>query len=158
MLWFAFTGNNKFGNGLIPWCYAFGGFSGGLTLNFSKLLSPNLLNNPKNVLQGFGFNLSISLSVSLFVIYAKNLKSPYDYAGAFSFAASTVWGVTVSKAWGGRISTYGIGWTWQIGISKRSCSIGSKLFGGFCGASYYWMIPVGPNSRALYNIAKNAKR
>ena len=157
-LWFAFTGNNNFGNGLIPWCYAFGGFSGGLTLDFSKLLSPNLLNNPKNVLQGFGFNLSISLSVSLFVIYAKNLKSPYDYAGAFSFAASTVWGVTVSKAWGGRISTYGIGWTWQIGISKRSCSIGSKLFGGFCGASYYWMIPVGPNSRALYNIAKNAKR
>ena len=157
-LWFAFTGNNNFGNGLIPWCYAFGGFSAGLTLDFSKILSSNFLKNPKNVLKGFGFTMNLSISVTVFLVYSNKMKDPYDYTRSFSFAAVTVWGVTASKAWGGNISTYGVGTTIQIGISKWSCSLGQKLFGSVVGASYYWMIPLNRNAQALYSIAQKARR
>ena len=153
-LWFAFTGNNNFGNGLMPWIYFFAGGSMGLTLNFSKLLSPNLLHNPKNVLKGFGFSFSCSIGVIFFLITANKMTSPDDYTRSFYFWTGTVWGVTVSKASGGKISTYGVGITWEIGISKCSFSFGQKLFGISGGGSYYWPIALNSNAKALYSIVR----
>lgn len=154
-LWFSFTGNNNFGNGLVPWCYWFFGGSMGVTLDFNKILSPNFFNNPKNVLNAMGLGFCCSISISFFLITAKNMEDPADYTREFSFNTATVWGITVSKAFGGRISTYGVGFAWEVGFSlKKGISIGKKLFGTSKGISYYWVLPIGKNASSLYNIVK----
>lgn len=110
-------------------------------------------------MKGFGLSFSISISFEAFVIYTKNLIDPFDYTRSFQFNAFTVWGVTACKAWGSNISTYGLGITWEFGIGKRgSISFGKKLFGGFSGASYYFMLPIGSNAMGLYSTALNANR
>lgn len=126
-LWFSFTGNNNLGNGLVPWCYLFYGGSMGVTLDSNKILSPNFLNNPQNVLNAMGLRFSCSISISFFLITANNMEKPEDYTREFLFYTATVWGITVSKASGGRISTYGVGFTWKAGFSfKKGFSIGKN--------------------------------
>lgn len=139
---------------MIPWCYWYYGGSLGFTLDFNKLLSPNLLKNPKNVLKGFGLSFSFSVSITCFLVTANKMSHPYDYTRCFSFWTGTVYGVTISKAWSSRISTYGVGVTWEVGIKKRSFSFGKKLFGTSRGYSYYRMIPIGTNAKSLYNSVK----
>ena len=149
-----FNKENNFGNGVIPWCYFYYGGSLGFTLDFKKLLSPGLLNDPKKVLHGFGFSFSCSFSITFFIITANGLHSPDDYTRDFSFWTGTIWGVTISKAWGKNINTYGVGFSLEVGIKKWSCSIGKKLFGITSGASYYVPIPAGSNAKALYDKVK----
>ena len=149
-----FNKNNNFGNGFIPWCYWYYGGSLGFTLDFKQLLSPNLLNNPKNVLKGFGLSFSCSVSITCFLVTANRMRDPYDYTGGFSFWTGTVWGVTVSKAWSARMSTYGVGVTWEVGIKKWSISLGKKLFGTTSGYSNYKMLSIGTNAKSLYNCVK----
>lgn len=149
-----FNKKNNFGNGFIPWCYWYYGGSLGFTLDFNKLLSPNLLKNPKNVLKGFGLSFSCSVSITCFLVTANKMRDPYDYIGGFSFWTGTVYGVTISKAWSSRISTYGVGVTWEVGIKKWSFSFGKKLFGTSRGYSYYRMIRIGTNAKSLYNSVK----
>ena len=149
-----FNKNNNFGNGFIPWCYWYYGGSLGFTLDFKQLLSPNLLNNPKNVLKGFGLSFSCSVSITCFLVTANRMRDPYDYTGGFSFWTGTVWGVTVSKAWSARMSTYGVGITWEVGIKKWSISLGKKLFGTTSGYSNYKMLSIGTNAKSLYNCVK----
>ena len=149
-----FNKNNNFGNGFIPWCYWYYGGSLGFTLDFKQLLSPNLLNNPKNVLKGFGLYFSCSVSITCFLVTANRMRDPYDYTGGFSFWTGTVWGVTVSKAWSARMSTYGVGVTWEVGIKKWSISLGKKLFGTTSGYSNYKMLSIGTNAKSLYNCVK----
>lgn len=149
-----FNKNNNFGNGFIPWCYWYYGGSLGFTLDFDKLLSPSLLNNPKNVLKGFGLSFSCSVSVTCFLVTANKMRDPYDYTGGFSFWTGTVWGATVSKAWSAKMSTYGVGVTWEIGIKKWHFSFGKKLFGTTSGYSSYKMVRIGSNAKSLYNSVK----
>ena len=82
--------------------------------------------------------------------------SIYAIAGAILYLINlNVWGVTVSRAAGSNISTYGVGFTWEVGVSsKKRISIGKKLFGTNSGWSFYWSIPVGKNAKALYNTVK----
>ena len=61
------------------------------------------------------------------------------------------WGVTVSKASGGKISTYGIGYSKTIGVDNK----GSILFGSSKGTSYYWAFPIGPNAKELYSLVES---
>ncbi len=155
-LWFAFTKNNNFGNGIIPWCYWFHGGGIGLTVNFNKLLSKNFLNNPKNILKGFGLNFSVSVGVTFFVVTAKKMTNPKDYTRYSGFSSATAWGVTISKASGGKITTYGIGYTWDVGVRikkgfKKSISLGKKLFGVASGVAYYKPIKLGKNAKKLYS-------
>ena len=149
-----FNKNNNFGNGFVPWCYWYYGGSLGFTLDFKQLLSPNLLNNPKNVLKGFGFSFSCSVGITCFLVTANKMRDPYDYTGSVSFWTGTAWGVTVSKAWSARISTYGIGITWEVGVKRWTISIGKKLFGTTCGYANYKMLPIGTNAKSLYNAVK----
>ena len=154
-IWFAFTKNNNFNNGLMPWGYCFGGFSAGLTFNISDLLSKNFLNSPKKVLSGFGIGFSCSIGITFFLVTARRMRSPADYLRDFEFSLVTVWGVTVSKAAGSNISTYGVGFTWEVGMSiRKGISIGKQLFGANKGWSYYWSIPLGKNAKSLYNTVK----
>ena len=148
--------NNNFRNGIIPWVYWYYGGSIGTTFNLQKLLSPTLLTNPKNVIKGFGLSFSCSLSVTFFVVTAKGqgISKADDYNGAFYFRTCTVWGVTVSKAWGDKITTYGVGFSWEIGIKKWSISLGKKLFGSTSGRSNYIRIHFGKPSQSLYNCVK----
>ncbi len=155
-LWFAFTKNNNFGNGIIPWCYWFAGGSMGLTLDFKKILSKNFLNNPKNVLKGFGLGFSVSVYFTFFLITAKRMEGPQDYTRSFTFSSITAWGITVSKASGSNISTYGIGFAWEVGASlKKGISIGKKLFGTAKGGSYYWALPINRNAKELYSLVES---
>lgn len=102
-----------------------------------------------------GLGFSCSISISFFLITANNMKDPTDYTREFSFNTATAWGITVSKAFGGGISTYGLGFTWEVGVSlKKGISIGKKLFGTSKGTSYYWLLPIGKNASSLYNIVK----
>ena len=154
-IWFAFTKNNNFKNGLTPWCYCFGGFSVGLTFNISDMLSKNFLSSPKKFLSGVGLGFSCSIGITFFLVTANRMTSPADYLRDFEFSSVTVWGVTVSRAAGSNISTYGVGFTWEVGMSlKKGISIGKKLFGANSGWSFYWSIPVGKNAKALYNTVK----
>ena len=152
-LWFAFTKNNNFGNGIIPWCYWFVGGSMGLTLDFNKILSKSFLNNPKNVLKGFGLGFSISVGVTFFLITAKRMEGPKDYTRSFTFSSITTWGITVSKASGSNISTYGVGYSKTIGA--KGTSIGKLLFGTAKGASYYWALPINRNAKELYSLVES---
>ena len=152
-LWFAFTKNNNFGNGIIPWCYWFAGGSMGLTLDFNKILSKSFLNNPKNVLKGFGLGFSISVGVTFFLITAKRMEGPKDYTRSFTFSSITTWGITVSKASGSNISTYGVGYSKTIGA--KGTSIGKLLFGTAKGASYYWALPINRNAKELYSLVES---
>ena len=154
-IWFAFTGNNNFGNGLIPWCYWFGGISGGISINFDTLLSEKLLSNPKAILKKFGLGFSFSVSISFFLVTANKMNNPADYLGDFSFTTVTAWGVTVSKAKGKCISTYGIGFSWEVAAGKWGISIGKKIFGFSAGVSNYWSIIIGDNAKTLYFIVRN---
>ncbi len=155
-IWFAFTGNKNFGNGLMPWCYCFGGISMGLNFNISAMLSKNFLSSPKQFLKGVGLGFSCSIGVTFFLIRAYNMESPADYLRDFQFSSITVWGITASRATGGKINTYGVGFTWEIGASaKKGISIGKLLFGVNVGWSYYKSIPVGKNAKELYNTVKN---
>ena len=158
LVWFGFTGNNNFGNGLMPWAYFFAGGSLGTKLDIKKLVNPKLLSSPKSVLQGFGIGISVSVGVTIFLVTANKMIGPDDYERNFSFWQGTAFGATVSKAWGSNISTYGVGVTWEFGFSKWSFSFGQKWFGAFAGASYYWGIPIGNNAAAFYNAAKNGKK
>ena len=127
----------------------------GLTLDFDKILSKNFLNNPKNVLKGFGLGFSISVGVTFFLITAKRMKGPKDYTRGFTFSSITTWGITVSKASGSNISTYGVGFAWEVGASlKKGISIGKKLFGTAKGASYYLALPINRNAKELYSIVE----
>ncbi|MBR6427446.1 MAG: hypothetical protein IKS28_06430, partial [Clostridia bacterium] len=154
-IWFAFSGNNNFGNGLIPWCYWFGGLSGGININFDTLLSKDLLSNPKTILKKLGLGFSFSMSISFFLVTANKMSSPRDYLGVFSFTTVTAWGVTVSKANGSCISTYGVGFSWEVFAGKKGISIGKKIFGFTSGASNYWAIIIGSNAKSLYSIVKD---
>jgi len=152
-LWFAFTKNNNFGNGIIPWCYWFVGGSMGLTLDFNKILSKSFLKNPKNVLKGFGLGFSISVGVTFFLITAKRMEDPKDYTRSFTFSSITTWGITVSKASGSNISTYGVGYSKTIGA--KGTSIGKLLFGTAKGASFYWALPINRNAKELYSLVES---
>ena len=128
----------------------------GLTLDFDKILSKNFLNNPKNVLKGFGLGFSISVGVTFFLITAKRMKGPKDYTRGFTFSSITTWGITVSKASGSNISTYGVGFAWEVGASlKKGISIGKKLFGTAKGGSYYLALPINRNAKELYSIVES---
>ena len=128
----------------------------GLTLDFDKILSKNFLNNPKNVLKGFGLGFSISVGVTFFLITAKRMEGPKDYTRGFTFSSITTWGITVSKASGSNISTYGVGFAWEVGASlKKGISIGKKLFGTAKGASYYLALPINRNAKELYSIVES---
>ena len=128
----------------------------GFTLDFDKILSKKFLDNPKNVLKGLGLNFSLSIGVTFFLITANKMQSPNDYTREFVFTSTTVWGVTVSKASGGKISTYGVGFTWEVGASlRKGISIGNKTFGSAKGASYYWSLPLNKNAKDLYSMVKN---
>ena len=152
-LWFAFTKNNNFGNGLIPWCYRFTGGSMGMTVDFGKLLSKNFINNPKNVLKSFGVNFSLSVGITFFLITAKNICSPNDYTRYFCFDSLTIAGITISKAYSSNISTYGVGFTWAVSKSLwGGLSLGKLMFGTAKGASYYWALPVNRNAKELYSM------
>ena len=154
-IWFAFTKNNNFNNGLIPWVYCYGGFSVGVSFDITKLLSKSLLDSPKKLLSGIGFNLSCSLGVTFFLVTANKMSGPKDYLRDFEFSSVTVWGVTVSRAAGSNITTYGVGFTWEIGASlRKGISIGKKLFGTSGGYSFYWAVPIGRNAKELYNTVK----
>ena len=155
-LWFAFTKNNNFGNGKIPWCYWFAGGSMGLTLDFDLILSNDFLNSPKNILKGFGLTFNISIGVTFFLITANKLKNPNDYTREFGFTSLTTWGVTFSKASGSNISTYGTGFSWEVGTKfLKGISIGKKLFGFAQGASFYWPLPINKNAKELYSTVAN---
>ena len=149
-----FNKRNNFGNGFIPWCYWYYGGSLGFTLDFKELLSPKLLDNPKNLIKGIGLSFSCSVSITCFLVTANKMRDPYDYTGGFSFWTGTVWGVTVSKAWSARMSTYGVGVTWEVGIRRWSFSFGKKLFGTTSGNSNYKMLSIGTNAKSLYNSVK----
>ena len=149
-----FTKQNNFGNGIAPWCYVFLGGSFGMTLNFEELLSPNLFTNPSTILKGVGLTISCSLSLTFFLVTANRMTGPQDYLGDFNFWTGTVWGVTVSKAWGGKMSTYGVGYSMELGIKRNRISVGKKLFGSTMGWSNYRMLPITKNSLALYNSIK----
>ena len=153
-LWFAFTKNNNFNNKLTPWVYWFTGGSIGLTLDFDQLLSKKFLDNPKNVLSGFGLSFSVSVGVSFFLIHANKMTSPKDYEGVVTFWSGTVWGITASRSTGGPITTYGVGFTWEVGIKKWKISIGRKLFGVTSGSAKYKPIKLGKNAQNLYNTVK----
>lgn len=126
-LWFAFTNNNNFGNGIIPWVYIFNGASMGFVLDIDKLLSTDIINNPKNVLAKLGLGFGMSLDKTFFLITANKMTHPDDYTGKFQFSTYTLMGVTVSKAWGSKISTYGVGLSWDVSVSiKKGISIGKS--------------------------------
>ena len=146
--------NNNFRNGYIPWCYTFYGGSVGLTLDFNKLLSPNMITNPKTVLSGFGLNISCAVSVSCFLVTGKNFRDPYDYIDWVDSWSTTVWGATVSKSSSARSTTYGLGVSFEVSVKRWRTSIGKKLFGTMGGRSYYKMVCVGKNSKNLYNAVK----
>jgi len=138
----------------MPWVYVFYGGSTGLTLDFKKILCKNFLNNPKNIVKGFGMNFSISVGISFFLVTANRMESPDDYTRHFTFWSGTALGVTASKAWGGKMSTYGVGFTWEIGVSKWSISIGKKYFGTSGGSSFYHPWPLGKNAKSLYDTVR----
>ena len=120
------------------------------------MMAKSFLNNPRNILKGFGLGFSISIGVSFFLITAKRMKGPEDYTRSFTFSSITTWGITVSKASGGNISTYGVGFAWEVGASlKKGISIGKKLFGAAIGASYYWALPINRNAKKLYSLVKS---
>lgn len=73
--------------------------------------------------------------------------------GEFSFSSITAWGVTVSKASGGNISTYGVGYTKTFGV--KGLSMGKLLFGATKGVAFYWALPINRNARQLYAIVKS---
>lgn len=152
-----FTKENNFGNGITPWCYWFVGGSMGTTFNFSTLMSTQLFTNPKNVLKGFGLTFSVTASISIFVVTGKNFSTPKDYLKWFTFKNITAGGVTISKAWSNKATTYGIGLSWSIGIKKATFSLGKLWFGFSAGGSYYRPIRVGKNARALYNYVSVRK-
>ena len=119
------------------------------------MLSKNFLSSPKKFLSGVGLGLSCSIGITFFLVKANRMTSPADYLRDFEFSSVTVWGVTVSRAAGSNISTYGVGFTWEVGVSpQKRISIGKKLFGTNSGWSFYWSIPVGKNAKALYNTVK----
>ena len=64
------------------------------------------------------------------------------------------YGVTVSKAWGDTITTYGVGVSWEVGIRGVTFSFGKKMYGRTNGASYYTMLLINKNAKALYNLVK----
>ena len=83
------------------------------------------------------------------------MSGPKDYLRDFEFSSVTVWGVTVSRAAGSNITTYGVGFTWEISANfRKGISIGKKLFGTSGGYSFYWSIPIGRNAKELYNTVK----
>ncbi len=149
-LWFTQTKNNNFGNGLMPWCYFFAGGGQGLLIDVSKVLSISFLNNPQKVLRTMGLGFSCSVSFSFFLIKAQQMSSPFDYTRTFTFSSVTTMGITVSKASGGKISTYGVGFS----LEKGGLSVWKKIFGVARGASFYWQIPIGPNARTLYSYVQ----
>ena len=126
----------------------------GITLDFNTILSESFLKNPKNVLKGFGLAFGCTLSITFFVITAKNMSDPIDYTRGFTFTTGTIGGVTVSKASGSGISTYGVGVSWEFGFKGKlikSFSFGKLLFGTTAGGSWYKMIKIGKNAKKLYN-------
>ena len=91
-----------------------------------------------------------------FLIHAKGLEGPNDYTRDFKFTSITAWGITASKAWGSNISTYGIGFSWEVGASpKEGISIGKNWFGIAAGVSYYWAVPINPNAKELYSLVES---
>ena len=127
----------------------------GLTLDFEKLLSPNFLNNPKNVLSGFGLSFSISVSIAFFVIHANKMTGPESYLRDFRFYTNTILGVTTSKAWSTTITTYGVGFSIDVSAGIKGISAGAQLFGGTSGASYYYSLPLNPNASELYSLVES---
>ena len=154
LIWFAPKDN--FGNGIMPWFYWFRGGSFGITLDFEKLLSPKLLSNPKNVIEGFGMNFAFSFSITFFLITAEALSSPIDYEGNVSLWSGTTMGVTISKAWGNGITTYGIGISFEVGKKGLRLTLGRKLFGFTSGEAIYRLLPflMTKDAKALYDLAK----
>ena len=155
-LWFAFTKNNNFGNGLIPWCYWFAGGGLNISLDFNKILSKNFLNNPKSVLQGLGLGFSLSVGVTFFLITANKMTGPKDYTRYFVCNSVTAAGVTISKATGDNISTYGVGFTWTVGTSFiGGISVGKLLFGLAKVGAFYWALPINQNAKNLYSLVNS---
>lgn len=97
--------------------------------------------------------MGLSEKIFLFGVYNINLKNPNDYTREFTFNSLTTWGVTVSKASGSNISTYGVGYSNTIGV--KGTSIGKLLFGANGGISYYYALPINPNAKNLYSTVKN---
>ncbi|MBO5418362.1 MAG: hypothetical protein J6A50_07160 [Clostridia bacterium] len=104
---------------------------------------------------GYG-NIRSKNGVTFFLITAKRMKGPKDYTRGFTFSSITTWGITVSKASGSNISTYGVGFAWAVGASlKKGISIGKKLFGTAKGGSYYLALPINSNAKELYSIVES---
>ena len=97
----------------------------GFVLDIDKLLSTDIINNPKNVLAKLGLGFGMSLDITFFLITANKMTEPKNYTRNFQFSTYTLMGVTVSKAWGSNISTYGVGVSWDVSVSlKKGISIG----------------------------------
>lgn len=149
IIWF-FPKNN-FGNKLVPWTYLFYGGGYGINIDFSKLLNPNILNNPKALLKML--NLNVSASITFFLITAKSFKNPYDYKGNVIFNQYTAFGITYSSSrdLSNNVRTYGVGAAWTIG----SKGFGLKTFGAVGGGARFYPVFFGPGAQSLYSLAKS---
>ena len=156
-----FTVANNFGYPrFAPWVYLFYGGGMGFILDIDAMLSKDFLSNPKKLLQGFGLGIGASVSITFFLVTAKNMKSTADYEREFTFRTFTAFGVTVSKASGSNISTYGVGVTYALGWKKglfnvNQFSFGKLQFGSSEGISWYIRLDYMKAIKDLYSYIKS---
>ena len=126
-----------------PYFYVYGGAGyggsvGGVGSNVLDAIAdiikkPSLLFNPKSLIKGFSF------SVSVFAIWGcGGFFSPYDYEGWFSATYAIAWHAKIYTAWSDICFAVGVGWS-------------SNLFGAGYGKSYYILVTMPKiNPRILY--------
>ena len=133
-IWFFPEGN--FGNRIFPYLYLFGEFSVGGNLSLDKLISPEIVTNPKMVIDALGLNASVTISVTVFATFSSGMGKPEDYLGLSTFKAITAFGCTgsYSQSSDKTIWTVGLGKTFSIGVGGGSSALG---FGYSEGAVYY---------------------